>query len=385
MGATCTRSIVPASSEPATGLGSRLKTTLNENWLQHALNEDEGGERMATIAINGFGRIGRAAFKIILETPELDLRAVNDLNSADDLAYLLNYDTVYGRYHNKVAPVSDGLRVGERTYPVFREQDPARLPWRKLGIDIVLECTGMFNQLPDLQRHLTAGAKTVILSAPAKSPEIATMVHQVNTTDGPTTGIISCASCTTNCITPVLEVMGRRIGVEKAIMTTVHAYTATQAIIDRPNKKPRRGRAAAANLIPSSTGAAIATTKALPQYAGKFDGLAVRVPLAIGSLADLVFLTSRRTTVEEVNRVFAEEANSDRYRGVLGVTDEPLVSSDIIQDPRASIVDLDLTQVVDGDLVKVMSWYDNEWGYTSQMIREAVRISKASRAAAIRY
>jgi glyceraldehyde 3-phosphate dehydrogenase len=268
---------------------------------------------------------------------------------------------------------------------VFREQDPARLPWRKLGIDIVLECTGMFNQLPDLQRHLTAGAKTVILSAPAKSSEIATMVHRVNTTDGPTTGIISCASCTTNCITPVLEVMGRRIGVEKAIMTTVHAYTATQAIIDRPNKKPRRGRAAAANLIPSSTGAAIATTKALPQYAGKFDGLAVRVPLAIGSLADLVFLTSRRTTVEEVNRVFAEEANSDRYRGVLGVTDEPLVSSDIIQDPRASIVDLDLTQVVDGDLVKVMSWYDNEWGYTSQMIREAVRISKASRAAAIRY
>ena len=340
---------------------------------------------MATIAINGFGRIGRAAFKIILETPELDLRVVNDLNSVDDLAYLLNYDTVYGRYHNKVAPVSDGLRVGERTYPVFREQDPARLPWRKLGIDIVLECTGMFNQLPDLQRHLTAGAKTVILSAPAKSPEIATMVHRVNTTDGPTTGIISCASCTTNCITPVLEVMGRRIGVEKAIMTTVHAYTATQAIIDRPNKKPRRGRAAAANLIPSSTGAAIATTKALPQYAGKFDGLAVRVPLAIGSLADLVFLTSRRTTVEEVNRVFAEEANSDRYRGVLGVTDEPLVSSDIIQDPRALIVDLDLTQVVDGDLVKVMSWYDNEWGYTSQMIREAVRISKASRAATIRY
>ena len=336
---------------------------------------------MTTIAINGLGRIGRAAFKIILETPELELRAVNDLNAADDLAYLLNYDTVYGRYHNKVTPVSDGLRVEEKTYPAFREQDPARLPWRKLEIDIVLECTGMFNQLPDLQRHLAAGAKTVILSAPAKSPEIATMVHRVNTTDGPTAGIISCASCTTNCITPVVEVMGRRIGVEKAIMTTVHAYTATQAIIDRPNKKPRRGRAAAANLIPSSTGAAIATTKALPQYAGKFDGLAVRVPLAIGSLADLVFLTSRRTTVEEVNSVFAEEADSDRYRGVLGVTDEPLVSSDIIQDPRASIVDLDLTQVVDGDLVKVMSWYDNEWGYTSQMIREAVRISKASRAA----
>jgi glyceraldehyde 3-phosphate dehydrogenase len=340
---------------------------------------------MATIAINGLGRIGRAAFKILLETPELELRAVNDLNAADDLAYLLNYDTVYGRYQKKISVVPNGLRVDEKTYPVFREQDPARLPWQKLGIDIVLECTGMFNQLPDLQRHLTAGAKTVILSAPAKSPEIATMVHRVNTKDGPTTGVISCASCTTNCITPVVEIMGRRIGVEKAIMTTIHAYTATQAIVDRPNKKRRRGRAAAANLIPSSTGAAVATTKALPQYAGKFDGVAVRVPLPIGSLADLVFLTSRSTTVEEVNTMFTEEANSDRYCGVLGVTDEPLVSSDIIQDPRASIVDLDLTQVVDGNLVKVMSWYDNEWGYTSQMIKEAVRIAKALRATAIRH
>jgi len=340
---------------------------------------------MATIAINGLGRIGRAAFKILLETPELELRAVNDLNAADDLAYLLNYDTVYGRYPKKVFAVPNGLRVNEKTYLVFREQDPARLPWKKLGIDIVLECTGMFNQLPELQRHLTAGTKTVILSAPAKSPEIATMVHRVNTTDGPTTGVISCASCTTNCITPVVEIIGRRIGVEKAIMTTIHAYTATQAIVDRPNKKRRRGRAAAANLIPSSTGAAVATTKALPQYAGKFDGVAVRVPLPIGSLADLVFLTSRRTTIEEVNTIFTEEANSDRYRGVLGVTEEPLVSSDIIHDPRASIVDLDLTQVVDGNLVKVMSWYDNEWGYTSQMIREAVRIAKALRATAIHH
>lgn len=336
---------------------------------------------MATIAINGLGRIGRAAFKIILETPELELRAVNDLNAADDLAYLVNYDTVYGRYHEKVTVVQDGLRIKDKTYAVFMEKDPLRLPWKALGIDIVLECTGVFNQRADLERHLSAGAKTVILSAPAKGPEIATMVHRVNTGNGPTVGVISCASCTTNCIAPVVEVMGRRIGVEKAIMTTVHAYTATQAIVDRPNKKRRRGRAAATNLIPSSTGAAVATTKALPQYAGKFDGLAVRVPLAIGSLADLVFLTSRRTTVEEVNAVFTEEASSDRYRGVLGVADEPLVSSDIIQDPRASIVDLELTQVVDGNLVKVMSWYDNEWGYTSQMIREAVRIANASKAA----
>jgi len=340
---------------------------------------------MTTIAINGLGRIGRAAFKIILETPELELRAVNDLNAADDLAYLLNYDSVYGRYHKKVAPAPDGLTVDGKTYPVFREKDPARLPWRKLEIDIVLECTGVFNQQADLERHLAAGAKTVILSAPAKSPEIATVVHGANSTHEPTTGIISCASCTTNCITPVVEVMGRRIGVQKAIMTTVHAYTATQAIVDRPNKRRRRGRAAAVNLIPASTGAAIATTKALPQYAGKFDGIAVRVPVVIGSLADIVFLTSRRTTAEEVNTILTEEANSERYRGVLGVTDEPLVSSDIIQDPRASVVDLELTQVVDGNLVKVMSWYDNEWGYTSQMIREAVRIGKASKSVAARH
>ena len=340
---------------------------------------------MTKIAINGLGRIGRAAFKIILETHELELRAVNDLNAADDLAYLLNYDTVYGRYHKKVAPAPDGLIVDGKTYPVFKEKDPARLPWRKLEIDIVLECTGVFNQQADLQRHLAAGAKTVILSAPAKSPEIATVVHGANSTHEPTTGIISCASCTTNCITPVVEVMGRRIGVQKAIMTTVHAYTATQAIVDRPNKRRRRGRAAAVNLIPASTGAAIATTKALPQYAGKFDGIAVRVPVVIGSLADIVFLTSRRTTAEEVNTILTEEANSERYRGVLGVTDEPLVSSDIIQDPRASVVDLELTQVVDGNLVKVMSWYDNEWGYTSQMIREAVRIANASKSVAARH
>jgi len=340
---------------------------------------------MTKIAINGLGRIGRAAFKIILETHELELRAVNDLNAADDLAYLLNYDSVYGRYHKKVAPAPDGLTVDGKTYPALREKDPARLPWRKLEIDIVLECTGVFNQQADLQRHLAAGAKTVILSAPAKSPEIATVVHGANSTHEPTTGIISCASCTTNCITPVVEVMGRRIGVQKAIMTTVHAYTATQAIVDRPNKRRRRGRAAAVSLIPASTGAAIATTKALPQYAGKFDGIAVRVPVAIGSLADIVFLTSRRTTAEEVNTILTEEANSERYRGVLGVTDEPLVSSDIIQDPRASVVDLELTQVVDGNLVKVMSWYDNEWGYTSQMIREAVRIGKASKSVAARH
>ena len=188
--------------------------------------------------------------------------------------------------------------------------------------------------------------------------------------------MISCASCTTNCITPVVEIMGRRIGIKKAIMTTVHAYTASQKIVDGPSKKWRRGRAGAANFVPTTTGAATATTETLPQYKGKFDGVAIRGPVPVGSIADIVFLTERGTTVEEVNRIFRDEARSDRYEGVVGVTDEPLVSSDIIQDPRASIVDLTMTQVVDGDLVKVMSWYDNEWGYSSQMIKEALRLAE---------
>ena len=211
----------------------------------------------------------------------------------------------------------------------------------------------------------------VILSAPSKSDDVETIVHGVNTPQGGT-AIISCASCTTNCITPVMEILGRRIGVKKAIMTTVHGYTASQAIVDAPHTHARRGRAGAANLVPTSTGAAAATTRALPEYRGRFDGVAVRAPVPVGSLADIVTLTARPTTVDEVNRVFTEEAESERYRGVLGVTTDPVVSSDIIKDPRASVVDLGMTQVVDGDLIKVMSWYDNEWGYSSQLVREAL-------------
>jgi glyceraldehyde 3-phosphate dehydrogenase len=203
---------------------------------------------------------------------------------------------------------------------------------------------------------------------------VETIVHGVNTPQGDTT-IFSCASCTTNCITPVMEILGRRIGVKKAIMTTVHAYTSSQAVVDAAHSRPRRGRAAGANLVPTSTGAAAATARALPEYRGRFDGVAVRAPVAVGSLADIVALTARATTVDEVNRAFVEEANGERYGGILGVTTDPIVSSDIIKDPRASIVDLAMTQVVDGDLVKVMSWYDNEWGYSSQLVREAVRIA----------
>jgi glyceraldehyde 3-phosphate dehydrogenase len=204
---------------------------------------------------------------------------------------------------------------------------------------------------------------------------VETIVHGVNTPQGDAV-IISCASCTTNSITPVMEILGRRIGIRKAIMTTVHGYTSSQAIVDSPRSDARRGRAGAANLIPTSTGAAVSTTRALPEYHDRFDGVAIRAPVPVGSLADIVGLASRTTTVEEVNRVFTEEAASDRYRGVLGVTRDPIVSSDIIKDPRASVVDLGLTQVVDGDLLKVMSWYDNEWGYSNQVVREALRISK---------
>jgi glyceraldehyde 3-phosphate dehydrogenase len=249
------------------------------------------------------------------------------------------------------------------------------LPWGDLGIDIVFECTGAFKNATDLAKHIRAGAKTVILSAPAKSEDVPTIVHGVNAGEG-TPRIISCASCTTNCITPVVEIMGRRIGVAKAIMTTIHAYTSSQSLIDEVSKNKRRGRAAAANFVPTSTGAAIATAKALPQYKGFFDGVAVRAPVPVGSIADIVFVTTRRTTVEEVNAIFTEESQSERYMGVVGVAEDPIVSSDIIKDARASIIDLSMTQIVDGDLVKVMSWYDNEWGYASQMVREAVRIAK---------
>jgi glyceraldehyde 3-phosphate dehydrogenase len=243
-------------------------------------------------------------------------------------------------------------------------------------VDIVLECTGVFTKREDLQKHIQAGAQYVILSAPTKSEDVVTVVHGVNTVDG-NTNIIACASCTTNCITPVVEIIGRRIGVQKAIMTTVHAYTASQAIIDGPNKRFERGRAGAANFVPTSTGAAMATAKALPQYEGLFDGIAVRGPVAVGSLADIVLVAERKTSVEEINQVFVEEAASDRYRGIVGVTDDPIVSSDIIKDPRASIIDLGMTRVVDGDLVKILSWYDNEWGFTNQMVRQVVEIAQA--------
>jgi glyceraldehyde 3-phosphate dehydrogenase len=325
---------------------------------------------MPTVAINGLGRIGRAALKILLDTDGLDVAAVNDIADADNLAYLLKYDTVYGRYHRQVSADGDALVIDGQRIPAFAERDPAALPWRELGVDLVLECTGVFTGGEDLTKHIHAGASYVILSAPTKSHTVPTVVHGVNRPDGEPQ-IISCASCTTNCITPVIEILNRRIGVERALMTTVHAYTGGQHLVDGPNKRFRRGRAGAANLVPTSTGAAHATTRAVPALVGKFDGVAVRAPVPVGSIADIVFVAARPTTAGDVNGVLKQEAGSGRYQGILGVSEDPLVSADIIGDSRAAVVDLGLTQVVDATLVKVMAWYDNEWGFTHQMIREA--------------
>ena len=329
------------------------------------------------VAINGLGRIGRAAFKILMDEPDLELVAANDLISPDNLTYLIRYDTVYGRYHRRISVEEGALVVDDKhRVQLFSERDPATLPWKELGIDLVFECTGVLKTEVDLKKHISAGASFVILSSPPRGEEIGVVVHGVNRPDG-TAQIISCASCTTNSIAPLVEVMQRRIGVERAIMTTVHAYTSSQHLVDGASSSFRRGRAAAANIVPTSTGAALATARALPDMRGKFDGVAIRVPVAVGSIADVVFVTSRPTTREEVNDIFVEEAGSERYLDVLGVSRDPLVSSDIVGDARASVVDLDMTRVVDGTLVKVMSWYDNEWGFTHQMIRAARSLTTA--------
>ena len=326
------------------------------------------------IAINGLGRIGRAILKLVIDEPALEVVAINDLADIENLAYLLRFDTVYGRYSKPLTVDGSDLVVAGHKLKALCIRDPSELPWKALGIDVVFECTGAFARRQDLEKHIRAGARFVLLSAPSKDEDVATVVHGVNA-PGATTSIISCASCTTNCITPIVEVIGRRIGFKKAAMTTVHAYTSSQSVVDGPAKRFRRGRAAGANLVPATTGAALATARALPQYAGRFDGIAVRAPIPVGSIADLTFVVSRNTSVEEVNQILAEEAGTKRYAGVLGVSRDPLVSSDIIGDPRASVIDLELTKVIDGDLVKIMSWYDNEWGYANQLLREALALT----------
>lgn len=329
---------------------------------------------MKKIAINGFGRIGRAALKVIMETPGMEVIAINDLLTIDNAAYLLRYDSVYGIYEHSVSAEGDKLVVKGKDIAYFSEKDPGNLPWKSLGVEVVIESTGFFTNKEDAEKHIHAGAKTVVISGPSKSKGTPTVVHGVNTKDGKT-AIFSCASCTTNNVGPVVEIIDRRIGIKKAILSTVHAYTASQELVDAPSKKDfRMGRAAAVNLVPSSTGAAIATAKALPQLEGKFDGVSIRTPVPVGSMSDITLLAAKNTTPEEINSILKEESQTPRYKKVLQVSDEPLVSSDIVKSAFASVVDMKMTRVVDGDLVKVMAWYDNEWGFTNQMIRQIAEI-----------
>ena len=325
---------------------------------------------MKKVAINGVGRIGRAALKILSDIDELQVVAVNDIAPVESIAYLLQYDSVHGRFEKQVSHQDGHLLIDGEQIQYFSERDPAQLPWKDLEIDVVIESTGRFTETDQANKHITAGAKTVVLSGPTKSPDIPTVVHGVNSDDGHT-HIFSCASCTTNNISPVIEILGRRLGIKKAILNTIHADTTSNAVVDKPNtKNPRMGRSGLNNLIPTTTGAAVATTKAMPEYTGRFDGIAIRVPVAVGSLSDITMVTERPTTVEEINQILTEEAATDRYKGVFDVTNDPIVSTDIIKSPLASLADLGMTKVVDGDLVKVLSWYDNEWGFTNQMIRQ---------------
>ena len=330
------------------------------------------------IAINGFGRIGRAAAKIALEKNTLELVAVNDLVDPKMLAYLLTYDTVYGKYKKEVSasaekPVKSddcqgSLKVGDRVIPVFAQKDPSKLPWKEMRVDVVIESTGFFTTTEKAKAHLKAGAKRVIISAPAKDEETATSIISVNTLDGVKDVIVSNASCTTNCISPVAKIIDDAYGIEKGMVTTVHSYTSTQSLVDSPNKDPRRARAAAQNIIPTSTGAAIATAKTIPGLKNKFDAIALRVPVLDGSLSDFTFVLKKNTTVEEVNKLFREKVKAYPYKNIVEATDEPLVSSDIIGNPHSAIVDLGFTRVVGGNLLKVLAWYDNEWGYANRLV-----------------
>ncbi|WP_185214097.1 type I glyceraldehyde-3-phosphate dehydrogenase [Sphingobacterium mizutaii] len=329
---------------------------------------------MKRIAINGFGRIGRAALKITLDTKDLEVVGINDLMDIENAVYLLKYDSNYGKYKRRVWFENDTIYVDDKSIKYSNIRDITNLPWATLGVDVVIESTGLFTNQPDAEKHILAGAKSVVISGPTK--DTPTVVHGVNTEAG-NVSIFSCASCTTNNISPIIEILGRRVGIKKAILNTIHGYTASQTLIDAPSKRePRMGRAAGINLAPAATGAAIATTKVLPQYSGKFDGIAVRVPVPVGSISDITFITERPTSIEEINQILTEESNSERYREVIAVTSEPLVSSDIIGNTFASTVDLEMTRVVDGDLVKIMAWYDNEWGFTSQMIRQIRGLAK---------
>ena len=321
------------------------------------------------IAINGFGRIGRNAFKLAFERDDIEVVAINDLTDTKTLAHLLKHDSTYGTYHHDVSYDDNSIFVAGKQIRVLAEKDPALLPWGEFGVDVVIEATGLFVQPEKARAHINAGAKKVVISAPAKGEGAKFIVlgvneHELTREDD----IISNASCTTNCIAPVMAILEREFGIEKSLMTTVHSYTASQRILDAPAKDLREARSAAENIVPTTTGAAIATAKVIPSLVGKFDGLSVRVPTAVGSLSDMTAVLKRNTTKEEINEVFKRAAADPFYQGILTVTEEPLVSTDFKGNSHSSIVDLELTNVVGGNLVKIVAWYDNEWGYSNRLV-----------------
>lgn len=321
------------------------------------------------VAINGFGRIGRAAFKAMLERKtEANVVAINDLSDTKTLAHLLQYDSVYGKYEKKVDYTKDSLIIAGKKYKITAERDPELLPWKEMGVDIVIESTGIFRDKEGAGKHIKAGAKKVIISAPPKGDGIKNIVLGVNEDDFKKSDlIVSMASCTTNCLSPVTEVIRQNFGIAKALMTTIHSYTADQNLVDGSHKDLRRARSAAINIVPTTTGAAIATTKTIPSLKGKFDGMAVRVPTPVGSICDTVYLTKKNIDEEKVNQAIKKAASSARLKNIIAVTNEPLVLSDFIGNPASAIVDLSLTKVVGGNMLKIISWYDNEWGYSCRL------------------
>jgi glyceraldehyde 3-phosphate dehydrogenase len=321
------------------------------------------------VAINGFGRIGRNAFKVAFDRSDIEIVALNDLTDTKTLAHLLKHDTNYGAYQHEVSAGEGSIKVKDQNIKVLAEKDPSQLPWKDLNVDVVIESTGFFVDPAKAKAHITAGAKKVVLSAPAKGEGSQTIVLGVNEDKLESAGdIISNASCTTNCIAPVASVIENEFGIEKAMMTTTHSYTADQRLQDAPHKDLRRARAAAQNIVPTTTGATIAATEALPSLKGLFGGMSIRVPTSIVSLSDFVIITKKTVTVEEVNEALKKAAKEPYYQGILAVTDEPLVSSDMIGNSHSAIVDLSMTAVVDGNMLKIVAWYDNEWGYSNRLV-----------------
>lgn len=338
---------------------------------------------MTKVAINGFGRIGRTFFKMAWNNPEFEIVAINDLGDIENLAYLLRYDTAYGRGQYEITTKENALVVDGKEIAFVQERDPKALPWKSMEIDIVIEATGFFASYEKSKLHLEAGAKRVIVSGPVKDDPIAagitgaTVLMGVNDDALATCQVSSNASCTTNATSPLVAILKESIGIEKAILNTVHAYTSTQSLVDGPKKDFRKGRAAAQNIIPTSTGAAIATTKAHTDLEGKFDGISIRVPVPVGSLVDITFISSKDTTVEEVNELLTKASQEEKWSTLFAVTNEPLVSSDIVGAHFASIADLGMTRVVDGNLVKVLAWYDNETSYTHTLVEHTAADRKS--------